>query len=163
MYFWKIKLLKQHLINNGLTEKQLFYYILIYAGLGALGVEMVGYFPNTEPDLWTYVSSAMNILIPILGTIAAFRENGGSSGIKFAERYFSIGLVVTLRFLVLLIPIICLMVGYWIFTNGLHNDTPETTSPLETIVISIWYAALYFYIAKHIGNVAKAGSPGTAK
>jgi hypothetical protein len=162
MYFWKIKLLKQHLINNGLAEKQLFYYILIYEGLGALGVEIVGYFPNTEPDLWTYVSSAINILIPILGTIAAFRANGGSSGTKFAERYFSIGLVATLRFFVLLIPIVCLMAVYWIFTNRLNNDTPETTSPLETIVISIWYAALYFYMAKNIGDVATASRPAAA-
>ncbi len=162
MYFWKIKLLKQYLINNGLTEKQLFYYILIYAGLGALSVEMVGYIPDTEPDLWAYVSSAMNILIPILGTIAAFRANGGSSGTKFAERYFSIGLVVTLRFLVLLIPIVCLMAVYWIFTNGLNSNPSETRLPLETIVISVWYAALYLHIAKNIGDVATANRPATA-
>jgi hypothetical protein len=163
MYFWKIKQLKQHLIENGLTEKQLFYYVLIYAGSGAMGIEMMGYIPYAEPDLWSYISSAMNILIPILGTIAAFRANGGSSGVKFAERYFSIGLVVTLRFMVLLIPVACLMAVYWFSTAGLNGDMSETSSPFEIIVISIWYAVLYFNIARHIGNVAKAGSPISAE
>lgn len=161
MYFWRIKQLRQHLINNGLTEKQLFYYILIYAGLGAIGVELVGYVPYEEPDLWSYVSSAMNILIPVLGTIAAFRANGGSSGIKFAERYFSIGLVVTIRFMVLLIPIVFIMAAYWFLADGLDSDTSESSSLAVAIITSVWYASLYFFIARNIGNVAKSTAAPT--
>lgn len=90
MYFWNINRLKQQLIETGLTEKQIFYYIFIFVALEAISIETTGYYPYTEPDLWSHVGSALNIIIPIIGTIAAFRANGGSSGINFVERYIGL-------------------------------------------------------------------------
>lgn len=156
MYFWKIDKLKQQLLEQGLTEKHLFYYILIFVASESMSIEMTGYYPYTEPDSWSYVSSALNILIPIIGTIAAFRANGGSSGIKFAEKYFSISFVVFIRFLVLLIPLMGAMMVYWSFTYGIENEWPDSSGSIEVIIFSIWYAAMYAYIVKHIGDVANA-------
>jgi membrane protein YdbS with pleckstrin-like domain len=156
MYFWKIGKLKQQLIEQGLTEKQLFYYILIYVALIAIDIEITGYFPYTEPDLWAYVSSALNIFIPIIGTIAAFRANGGSSGINFAERYISISFVVSIQFFVLGFLLIGVMMGYWCFNYGLENEWPDYPDWVAIIIAYIYYTMMYVYIVKHIGNIAKA-------
>lgn len=157
MYFWKVTLLKQHLIKNRLTETQLFCYILTYIAMSAISsMDIFGDFPATEPDLWIYADSALNILIPIIGTFAAFHANGGGTGVNFAERYFSLGLVVTIRFVVLLIPVIALITVYWAYTYGLESDSPDPSSSIVFPVIWIWYIAMYANIAKHIGNVAKA-------
>jgi hypothetical protein len=144
MYFWNINKLKQQLIETGLTERQLFYYILIAVAFEAISYEMTTYLPYTEPNSWSYVESVFNILIPIIGSIAAFRANGGDSGIKFVERYFSIGFVVSIRFLILLIPLIGLV------------DWPDYPNSIDVITFSSLYVAMYARIVKHIADVAKA-------
>ena len=156
MYFWKIKQLKQHLIEHGLTETQLFYYILIYVALSVIGMEVVGYFPHTEPDSWAYFDSVLNILIPVIGTIAAFYANGGSAGSKFAERYFAIGFVITMRFTALLIPLVVLLAIYLGFTSEVENEAFIASPHIEFQIFLIWYAAMYVFIVKHISNVANA-------
>jgi len=158
MYFWKIKLLKQQLIEQGLSEKQLFYYILIYVALSFIVIEMAGYFPNETPNAWDYFQSSMNIAIPIIGTIFAFRANGGNEGVRFAERYFSISLVVAIRFSVLLFPIMAVLMTYWFFNCDVQNEF-HSSQP-EVVLFSIWDIALYGYITKHIRQVAKAGKDG---
>ena len=160
MYFWNIRKLKQQLINEGLTEIQLFYYVLIYIALSALSLELLTYFPSTtEPNQWTYIESVINFLIPILGTIAAFHANGGSSGTKFPERYFSIMFVACNRFLVLLIALAILRVGCLAIANRLVISAMQSSSFFDSMIYScIWYAALYFYIAKNVGDVAKTSS-----
>ena len=154
MYFWKIDLLKQQLSTHGLTEKQLYYYILAYVALSAIGIEAIGYIPEVSPNSWSYVQSILNVTIPILGTIMAFRANGGESGVQFAGRYFSIGLVATIRFMVLLIPIMIAMMIYWFSSYGMENEIP--TTGIEVALFSIWDALLYAYIAKHVRQVAVA-------
>jgi hypothetical protein len=159
MYFWNITKLKQQLIENGLTEKQLLYYILIFIALSLIGIEIEGYFPYTEPNIWQYVGSALNVFIPIIGTTAAFRGNGGNAGIKFAERYFSISFVVSIRFLALSMPLMLLMMGYWSFAYGLDGDKwPDSPDFFEVIIAFIFYVAMYARIVKHIADVAKATS-----
>lgn len=154
MYFWKIDLLKKQLSTHGLTEKQLYYYILIYAALSAIGIEMIGYFPQESPNTWSYVGSIINIAIPIFGTIMAFRANGGESGVQFPARYFSIGLVASIRFMVLLIPLMIVMMIYLFSSYGIESDMH--TTGIEVALFSTWYALLYAYIAKHVRQVAVA-------
>jgi hypothetical protein len=157
MYIWNIRKLKLHLINNGLTEIQLFYYILIYVALSSLGYELLVFFPSSEEaDLVTYVASTINVLIPVIGTVAAFRANGGRTGSKFPERYFSIAFVAMNRFFVLLIPVMGLLIIYLNNTHGLEPDALQTSFGYNfMIAFSVWDAAMYLYIAKQIGAVAK--------
>ena len=154
MYFWKIDLLKQQLSSQGLTEKQLYYYILVNASLSAISMEVVAYFSETSPNSWSYFQSVIDIAIVILGTIMAFRANGGESGVQFAARYFSIGLVATIRFMILLIPIMIAMMIYWRSSYDMENEIP--TTGIEVAILSIWFALLYAYIAKQIRQVAAA-------
>lgn len=153
MYFWKLDSLKKQLAEQGLTEYQVYCYILVYVSLSAIAVELMRYLPAESHNVWTYVESALNIGIPILGSILIFRANGGASGSQFAARYFSIGLVVTIRFLVLLIPVTIAMGIYWFFT---YEGVETSTSWMEVAVFSSWYALLYANIAKHVRTVAQA-------
>lgn len=155
MYFWNINKLKQHLIENGLTEKQLLYYILIYA----VPSGVMGDVSCSEPEsgLWMYAASTVGILTFIIGTILAFRANGGNAGIKFAERYFSISFVISIRLLSLLIPLMLLITGYLSFTYGLDdNKWPDSPDFIWDIAVFIYCVAMYACIVKHIGDVAKA-------
>ena len=130
-------------------------YVVLYAGLNALGIEVTGYLPYEDVNIWTYVMSALNVLIPVAGTIYAYKCNGGGNGEKFASKYFSIGFVVVIRFLVYLIPLMVLMIVYWVVMFGEQGELPATTF-VEVVLFSAWYALLYFRMAKHISDTAKA-------
>jgi hypothetical protein len=156
MYFWNIESLKKQLKEPGLTEKQIFVYILIYVAMEAVGMELMSYLPGEDPGLWGYVASALNIAIAVAGTIYAFRANGGATGEHFAARYFSIGFVATIRFLVLLIPIMGGMMVFW--AASWESEGIVETTPVEVAVFSAWYAALYLYMGKHIRQTASASA-----
>lgn len=154
MYFWRIELLKKQLIERGITESQHYCYILIYVALSAISVELMRYFPDELPNAWTYLGSIINAAIPIFGTMLIFRANGGVSGVQFAARYFSIGLVATIRFLVLLIPLMAVLMIYWFSSYDSTDEIPSGAT--EIVLFSTWYALLYAYIAKHVREIAQA-------
>lgn len=99
MFFWKIKDLKNTLIRRELSERQVFGYILISMFLSIIAVETTRHIHPDRVGLWDYVNSFLNISIVFLGTVFAYRANGGASGVDFAARFFSISLVVSIRHL----------------------------------------------------------------
>lgn len=153
MYFWKIELLKDDIRNNKFDDKALLPYIILTIALYTFGTEIMAYSPYEEVNIWTYVLSFMNILIPIVGTVYIYNKNGGANGTNFANKYFSISFVVGIRFLIYLIPMIIILIGYWEFTFP-EKETPPTTF-FEVSVLSLWYIFLYLNIAKHIGTLSK--------
>lgn len=154
MYFWKVESLKEDMANGIFTDKELIPYIVLSAGLYAVVIEMIGYLPYEDINVWTYVLSILNVLIPIAGTIYAYKCNGGSNGTNFASKYFAIGFVVGIRFLVYLIPLMVLMTIYWVTVFGDQEELPTTI--VEVVLFSFWYALLYFKMANHISDTVKA-------
>jgi hypothetical protein len=159
MYFWKINSLKKHVFENGLSEAQTFYYILLFVGLSAIGIELMPYLPTENPNSWNYIESIINILIPTIGTIMAYRANGASEGKRFAGKYFSISFVMGIRFLVYLIPaVIMLGVYYGLSVDWSSPDVEQAfdTGWFEVLLFSGWYAAIYWRVVKHVRDVAMA-------
>jgi len=154
MYFWKIESLKKDIVGGSFTDKELIPYVVLFTGLYSIGIEITGYLPYEDINIWTYVMSAMNVLIPVIGTIYAYLRNGGSIGENFASKYFSIGFVISIRFLVYLIPLVVVMIIYWEIMFGEQEELPTTF--IEVILFSAWYVLLYYRMAKHIGDTAKA-------
>ncbi len=155
MYFWKIDLLKAQLIAKGLTENQTYLYTLAYIIFSTFMVELMRYGPDTVFNEWTHFSSTMNVLIPVAGTMMAFRANGGASGVQFLQRYLSISIVASIRFMVFVI--FPLMVAIAI----LNPESSVSGSPFE-ILLSGCDALLFVFIVKHISEVATA-RPGAGK
>ncbi len=153
MYFWKIELLKDDLINNRFDDKSLLPYIILTIFLYTLGTEITAYIPYEEVNLLTYLLSFMNVLIPIIGTIYIYKKNGGANGKNFANRYITISFVIGIRFLVYLIPVMIILICYWNFTFSEQETIPTTL--FEIVVLSLWYIILYYNIAKHIESLSK--------
>lgn len=159
MYFWNVNGLKKQIVEKGLSETQVFYYILLSVFLTLAAMEVMPYLPIDNPNTWNYLQSAVNLLIPTAGTILAYRANRGAQGKDFAAKYFSIGFVMSIRFLVYFIPLILVLGVYYALT--VDWSSPEAASAFdanwfEVALFSAWYAALYARIVKHIGDTAGA-------
>ncbi len=157
MYIWKINELKKQIVEQGLSEAQVFYYILLFVGFSMVGIELVAYFPYENPNGWDYLQSGLNFVIPLAGTIAAYHVNGGANGKAFAAKYFSISFVVLVRFLVYLIPVMVLLFAYYglsIDWTSPGDDEALQTGWVEVALLAVWSAALYGAVVKHIRDTA---------
>lgn len=154
MYFWNIEGLKKQLGDQGLSEYHLFLYILIYVSLVTLTIEFMSFFPTEAHNPWDYVASALASAIAIAGTVYAFQANGGATGREFAPRFFSISLVVTIRFIVLFVA---LMIAKEALKAVLSMDDGQT-SLLDILIYAGWNIWLYVAIADHIREVAIVGT-----
>ena len=117
MYFWNIEKLKQTINNGGLSESAQFIYLLIWIILSILA--QATYIGDNFNDI--KYSFAIDLIFSVLGIIYLYKCNGGSKGNRFVEKYFSIGLVVSIRwFIFVLLPmaLIVLVVSYTLYTNS---------------------------------------------
>jgi|GEM_PF-608871 len=152
MYFWKISKLESDLITQKVSEREIFLYILISSSLLLITIELCNLFPRESQNVWDYLDSALALLIGIGGTVWAYVWNGGDSGERFAERYFSIGWVIGIRFSAALIFIFPLFLTFWISTD----DQELATTWWELLVFEIWYLAYVWRVAVHVRTVARA-------
>jgi hypothetical protein len=151
MYFWRIEKLKEDIRANRLSEKDRFIYALIYFVLGAIVMELAMLMPLENGNIWDFINSFSNVLIVTFGTVFAFKANGSSKGIDFLGRYFSIGFVLAIRFLVYAIPLLIGLFVYYFFAYGEEEEIP--TNIVDVVPFLIWYIAFYWRIYVHFKQV----------
>ncbi|MBR9875587.1 hypothetical protein L3V31_15785 [Vibrio sp. J1-1] len=148
MYFWNIEALKRDIVGGRLTEKDRFVYALIYIVFSAATYE---YFQGTNTEysnLWDKIEAIANVVVVLAGTYFTYRANGANNGRDFLGRYFSLGFVVTIRFLVFLFPIVILRLMYE-SPFGVENEATVTT-PFGVSLVILWSCFLYVNLAKHM-------------
>jgi hypothetical protein len=163
MYIWNIKALKKELAANTLTEPQLFVYFLAMLTLETLMFELDPLFPSTgDTDVWDYAYFVGSVVFTVGGTLVAYRMNGGSAGRGFLVRYFPLMWVLTVRFLVFMLPLLVLaMIPVAYFSEALFgmDEAAEDFAALSMYVVLLswgWFLAFYYRLAVHLRDVARA-------
>ena len=163
MYLWNIKALKKNLSTQALTEAQTFWYFFAVLTLDTLFFQMATLFPGDEPlTLWDYVEYVGAVIFTVGGTFVVYRANDGASGRHFLSRYFPLIWVLTVRFLVFMIPIL-IVAGFVIFSFSdtlFGAEAEEQDFPLfsRAVMVAswIWFLVFYYRLAVHMRDVAKA-------
>ena len=151
MYFWKINKLKKDITSNKFSEKDRFIYAAIYVVLSASFMELMSLFPIEKPNIWDYIRPIANTLIVLFGFSFAYVSNGGNNGTDFLGRFFSIGFVISIRFIVILIPIFAALAAYYGYYYDENEEIVSTAS--DNVPFLIWYTALFWRICVHIKDV----------
>ena len=154
--FWKIEALKTDIRGGTLTEKQKFIYAFIYLFSCEALINVAGFTPLEGLNMWDGVYSVSSLIIMTVGTLLAFKANGGVFGTDFLGKYFSISFVVAIRFAVILIPIMAGVFSYSYYAFPEDNEFPSTF--WNTTPGIIWYAALYWRVVVHIKDVKELQS-----
>jgi uncharacterized membrane-anchored protein YitT (DUF2179 family) len=151
MYFWRIEKLKEDIRANRLTEKDRFIYALIYIAVSAAAMEVMLYIPLENTNGWDFINSLSNVLIATVGTLFAFKANGSGNGKDFLGKFLSIGFVVSIRFLVYMIPLMIALSVYYFFAFEEEDVIPSSVA--DVIPFLIWYVAIYWRLCVHIKQV----------
>jgi hypothetical protein len=145
MYFWNIEGLKTEMARQPLSDRQVLPYLIVTVGLFSLN----GIFEWT-PNFWDYLLGGWSFLLAILGTVYLYQQNGANQGNHFLQRYFAIGLVVGLRWIVAFYgAMISLSVLLPLFGMELNKETTWR----ESAVFAIAELLLYERIGHHISDL----------
>ena len=151
MYFWKIEKLKEDIKTENFRENDRFIYALISIGVSVISIEAIKLMPVENSNIWDTVNSIGNIIIPIAGTFFAYKANGGANGSDFLGRFFSINVVVTVRFFALLIPMSIALIAYYMYAFPEGQEFVSSTA--DVILFQVWFAFIYVRTCKHISDV----------
>ena len=146
MYFVQYQPLKEKLQSRSLTDREaLPYFILLIA---STTVGMV--FPLTAPDpnTWDWIGNILSIVFAVGGVFYAYVCNGGRHGFDLVQKYTVIGWIVTVRFLLICLPL--LFVLYWILDAG--GLATEETNGFDTFLYGTFEVVFYWRIGRNIAD-----------
>ena len=152
MYFWKIKLLKEDIRQDKLTQKQsyiyLFSFMVLYVALFVQGIVQIY-------ASWNIEMVVVQSFLAFFGILYIYHKNGGEKGKNFIKYSSAIGWVFLLRSLFFMsIGMFNLFVMTYLF------DIQELFSVKNSILIGMMFEVLlYWRIGKHIESLKLLQSP----
>ena len=103
MYFVFYHPLKHMLRTNSLSDREALPYLIIDAVLFSLGSSSEADRLSNGYDL---LSLCLTVIIVIGGTYYVYLQNGGKEGFNLIKKYLILGWVVSIRFAIVLIPVV---------------------------------------------------------
>ncbi len=147
MYFWRIEKLKTEMAARPLSERAALPYLVVDVVL----VSAVAYIPQTMLNVWDGLGAVCSVLLAAVGTLYIYRQNGGAEGQHFLQRYFAVGWVVTVRWLV---GLILVLVAFYATLAAVGADL-ESTHWYDFLLIALLEAVLYWRIGHHVKDLAQ--------
>ncbi|MBU2869182.1 hypothetical protein [Colwellia sp. E2M01] len=150
MHIWKVSPLIEELKTNGLSQKEQLKYFLTYSILMVLATDPLLYF-DFEYVVFDAIDSVVVTAITIIGILYCYKINEEADGNDFILRFITLGLPITMRFIVL---VIIVSFVYYFFID---SSDPEviTTTLIDVVLSAIFMSAYYYYFAtklKKFGN-----------
>ena len=135
MYFIDVRSLKRDLGVGPLDQADVAIYVFLVCGGVPLFYPIVS---DPSENLGPFgLSLLASFVIAVLGTVACYRANGRTSGVRFAERFISLSWVVGFRvFLATLLPVVVLRIA----AERLYPESDEllrywlTELPVEALI-----------------------------
>lgn len=151
MYLWKIDQLKKDLKKGPLSEKESFLYLIFSCVL-----LMILIFPSgVDINHWDQMSYALGIIMTALGIWYVYKRNGGDSGVRFLDRYVSLGWVVLIRSCVfILLPMMFLYIVFLAGTVDMDSPAALETTGYDVLLEFLFVSLYYWIFGKHMDDVA---------
>ena len=150
MYFVSYHPLKHKLRTNSLSDREALPYLIIEAVVLSLASYSSG---DRLSNVYDFLSLCLTVIIVIGGTYYVYRQNGGTEGFNLIKKYLILGWVVSIRFTIVLIPIVAV---YIVIMLKLENPSFD----LYTALIGGAVKLIYFQrLGRHIRDTR---APATA-
>lgn len=154
MYFWRIEKLKQEMVARPLSDRQVLPYVVVFAAV----CSAVTYLPRETGNGWDGIGAIWSTLLAALGTIYIYRQNGGTEGRHFLQRYFAIGWVVAIRWLIVTMLV---AVAYYGVLVAAGDDLEETYWH-EPVLFGLLELAVYWRIGHHVRDLVQRANVAAA-
>ncbi len=154
MYFVKYQPLKRKLKKRTLSDREAVVYLVVYSFLLGLAFAFLTGTTDecSDADLAAWDDEVFSLVfscIPIAGIYYVYVANGGKTGFDLIQKYFVLGWVVSIRFLVVFLPLslATIFVSAQVFGNGCEDRIQY----YPQYVLSILGGVVYFQrLGRHI-------------
>lgn len=111
MYFVSYHPLKHKLRTNSLSDREALPYLIIEAVLLSLASYSSG---DRLSNAYDFLSLCLTVITVIGGTYYVYLQNGGKEGFNLIQKFVVLGWVVSIRFAIVLIPVVTVYIVIWL-------------------------------------------------
>lgn len=157
MYIWKIDNLIEDLKNNNVSQKEQFKYALtlsIFMGLAADPSLSIG----VEYGIMDFISTVAMLVITIFGLAICYKANKSADDKDFILRFFTMGLPITVRFIVIVVPIAIVASSLEAALDPNYDIEAEysVTSIYQVLLMVVFEIVFYLYFASKFKHFTQA-------
>jgi hypothetical protein len=156
MQFWRIEPLKSQLRSGSLPAIHSLRYLVACLLTYSLCAELASRVPATGAA-YEAVTSGIAYGLLLIGTLAAYRANGGGSGADFIARYLSLSWVLGIRITViggLLFVVFALILGViLVIVAPSAVESEAMWGWLGVPLVLIWCGAFYYRLYWHLRDI----------
>jgi hypothetical protein len=156
MIIWRIGRLVEKLGKHPMSSRELLPYAIVSVIFTALAIVAADWLrPWDRDDFEAAVDSATTLLAGVVsafGVWSCYRANGGASGSGFADRLLAIGLVLSVRFVV----IFAVTFVAWVYVAETFNFEFRPSFEGLDLLFVLVVALFWFRLHRHIRAVAHA-------
>ena len=156
MYLWKVDSLVDDFRSGNVSQKEEFKYMLLLTVFMCLACDPILYIDYSY-NMYDAIVTCSTIIITIFGLYYCFKINSSGDNKDYLVRVVCIGLPVIIRVIVFFIPIIFIGVFIELFfiNPELLDDENTETTLMESVFISLFVVAYYWYLSIKIKAVSK--------
>lgn len=154
MYLLNINKLKNKILTGNFGERDRFIYLLMYLLLNAVTLEYLTTTERAEAGLRDYLLSIYSVSLVGVGTYVAYLANGAAAGRDFVGKFFAVSLIMTIRFLLFILPLIAGWV-YFSFSTAMRGESAVGDAFILVPFIA-WGLLLYYRIYRHMADLKDA-------
>lgn len=147
MYFWKTRLLAEHLKQNLLAEDHFKNYYLASTIFNVVFM-YVAMLLSRENMLLLIVEAFAVLIVTVLGIKVAFKANGGVLGTRFMEKVVSLSFPLLIKTLVVSV-VVGVAIGLGAL-SGVERTYLEWANAISVVAIQILF---YWRLTTHIKYV----------
>jgi hypothetical protein len=111
-----------------------------------------------EMNGWDYLSGFLSVILSIAGVYYAYLQNGGSKGYDFIQKYIVLGWVVSVRVILISIPLFFAS----FFIGDFLGLVQDYSTAFDVILLALLEIVLYQRIGRHIRDTNKITSEPVA-
>jgi hypothetical protein len=152
MYLWRIEKLKSEMAIRPLTDREVLPYLLAWAVLVEVVIVLTTFLAQSTANVWDGLEATGGLLLAVIGNLYIFRQNGGSSGKYFLQRYFAVGWVVGVRWIAAFLPA---MLVFYVALESLGSGSEDTTQWYDFVLITAAEAGFYWRFGHHVRDLAQ--------
>jgi hypothetical protein len=156
MYFWNVDRLKTELSHRTFTEREMLPYMI--ATFAAFSVAVAIPIERAQP--WNWIEPAFDFAMTLAGTLYLYHCNGGDRGRDFLKRWFTIGWVMTIRFLVVsVLAAIPFSLAYALALRHRPGDGAKFLFFASLQLVFLWLLARHFRDLGRRDTTVSTGEP----
>ena len=153
MYLWKTKALAERLKNDSLSQKDHFWYLLLFVTINSVIIELSVY--DIQPVTIIYITqSLLMVSITIIGTWLCYRTNRNGDNKDFITRYICLWIPIAIRIALLGFSVLMVYVPMGILLIG--SEYLESDTWLDSLFIVVLAALFYWRLYAAIRLISQS-------